>query len=43
MATETIQHDLIGSFELVIAGENADFTFCMDSWLREQYNITVGD
>ena len=43
MATETILHDLNGSFELVIAGESADFTFYMDSWFCEQYNITVGD
>ena len=43
MATETILHDLNGSFELVIAGESADFTFYMDSWFCEQYNITVGE
>ena len=43
MATETILHDLNGSFELVIAGESADFTFYMDSTFCEQYNITVGD
>ena len=43
MTTETILHDLNGSFELVIAGESADFTFYMDSWFCEQYNITVGD
>ena len=43
MVTETILHDLNGSFELVIAGESADFTFYMDNLFCEQYNITVGD
>lgn len=43
MTSEVLLHDLNGSFELVIAGESADFTFYMDSWFCEQYNITVGD
>ena len=43
MVTETILHDLNGSFELVIAGESADFTFYMDSLFCEQYGITIGD
>ena len=43
MVTETVLHDLNGSFELVIAGESADFTFYMDSLFCERYNITVGN
>lgn len=34
--------DLNGSFELVIAGESADFEFTLDRLFCEQYGITVG-
>ena len=33
--------DLNGSFELVIAGESADFEFTLDRLFCEQYGITV--
>ena len=34
--------DLNGSFELVIAGESADFEFTLDRLFCEQYGIEVG-
>lgn len=34
--------DLYGSFELVIAGESADFEFTLDRLFCEQYGIEVG-
>ena len=34
--------DLNGSFELVIAGESADFEFTLDRLFCEQYGIKVG-
>lgn len=35
--------DLNGSFELVIAGESADFEFTLDRLFCEQYGITVDE
>ena len=35
--------DLNGSFELVIAGESADFEFTLDCLFCEQYGITVDE
>ena len=35
--------DLNGSFELVIAGESADFEFTLDRLFCEQYGIEVGE
>ena len=35
--------DLNGSFELVIAGESADFEFTLDRLFCEQYGIGVGE
>lgn len=41
MFPEVLLHDLNGSFELVIAGESADFEFTLDRWFCEQYGIKV--
>ena len=35
--------NLNGTFQLVIAGESADFTFTLDKLFCEQYGITVGE
>ena len=35
--------DLNGSFELVIAGESADFEFTLDRLFCEQYDISAGE
>ena len=35
--------DLNGSFELVIAGESADFEFTLDRLFCEQYGITIDE
>ena len=35
--------DLNGSFELIIAGESADFEFTLDRLFCEQYGITVDE
>ena len=43
MSSEVLLHDLNGSFELVIAGESADFTFYMDRMFCEHYGIEVGN
>lgn len=42
MFAECRLHDLNGSFELIIAGESADFEFTLDKSFCEQYNISVG-
>ena len=42
MFPEVLLHDLNGSFELVIAGESADFEFTLDRLFCEQYGIEVG-
>ena len=38
---EVLLHDLNGSFELVIAGESADFEFTLDRVFCEQYGIGI--
>lgn len=38
---EVLLHDLNGSFELVIAGESADFEFTLDRVVCEQYGIGI--
>ena len=43
MFPEVLLHDLNGSFELVIAGESADFEFTLDRLFCEQYGIKVGE
>ena len=42
MFTEVLLHDLNGSFELIIAGESADFEFSLDRLFCEQYGIEIG-
>ena len=39
--TEVLLHDLNGAFELVIAGESADFEFYMDRMFCEHYGIAA--
>lgn len=39
--TRVLLHDLNGTFELIIAGESADFTFYLDRLFCEQYGITM--
>lgn len=43
MFPEVLLHDLNGSFELVIAGESADFEFTLDRLFCEQYGIEIGN